>query len=103
MAHALLAHAYASAGRKADAQNELAALNKIARTRYVPSSYFAIVSSALNDKKQAFSYLQKSYQERSEQMLYMGVEPLVDPLRSDPHFDSLLKQIGLPASRSAQP
>ncbi|MCU1341764.1 MAG: Adenylate cyclase, partial [Candidatus Acidoferrum typicum] len=83
MPHALLAHAYATAGRKDDAQKELAVLSAISHHRYVPPSYFAIVSVALGNKDQAFAYLQKSYQDRSEQLLYMGVEPLVDPLRDD--------------------
>ena len=95
IAHALLAHAYATAGRKGDAQHELNALTTMARTRYVPPSYFAIISVAMGDKDQAFAYLQKSYQDRSEQLLYLAVEPLVDPLRSDPRFDALLKQVGL--------
>ena len=85
--HALLAHAYAKAGRITDAQKESNVLNTIARSRYVPPSYFAIVSIALGDQNQAFAYLNKSYQDRSEQMLYLGVEPLVDPLRRDPRFE----------------
>lgn len=95
MAHALLAYAYAAAGRKTDAQNELAALTQISHGRYVPSSYFAIVAIALGNRNQAFRYLQQSVQEHSEQVLYMGVEPLVDSLRGDLRFDSLLKKIGL--------
>lgn len=95
MVHALLAHAYALAGRKADAQNELNVLTAIGSKRYVPPSYVAIVYLALGDKDKAFEYLNKSYQDRSEQLLYLGVEPIVDPLRSDPRFDVLLKQVGL--------
>jgi hypothetical protein len=49
----------------------------------------------LGDKNKAFGYLNKSFQDRSEQLLYLGVEPVVDPLRSDPRFDLLLKQVGL--------
>ncbi len=94
--HALLAHAYASSGRKTDAQAELNVLTDMAaHGRYVPSSYLAIVSLGMGDKVQAFAYLEKSYQERSEQMLYLGVEPLVDPLRGDRRFDSLLRSVGL--------
>ena len=94
--HALLAHAYASSGRKTDAQAELNVLTDMAaHGRYVPSSYLAIVSLGMGDKDQAFAYLEKSYQERSEQMLYLGVEPLVDPLRGDRRFDSLLRSVGL--------
>lgn len=95
MVHALLAHAYALAGRKPDAQNELNVLTAIGSKRYVPPSYVAIVYLALGDKDKAFAYLNKSYQDRSEQLLYLGVEPIVDPLRGDPRFDVLLKQVGL--------
>jgi TolB-like protein/DNA-binding winged helix-turn-helix (wHTH) protein/Flp pilus assembly protein TadD len=95
MVHALLAHAYALAGRRSDAQSELNVLTAIGQKRYVPPSYVAIVYLALGDKNKAFEYLNKSYQDRSEQLLYLGVEPVVDPLRSDPRFDALLKQVGL--------
>jgi TolB-like protein/DNA-binding winged helix-turn-helix (wHTH) protein/Tfp pilus assembly protein PilF len=95
MAHALLAHAYSAAGRREDAQKELAILKAISQQRYVPPSYFAIVSVALGNKDQAFAYLQKSYEDRSEQLLYMGVEPLVDPLRGDARFDVLMRNVGL--------
>jgi TolB-like protein/DNA-binding winged helix-turn-helix (wHTH) protein/Flp pilus assembly protein TadD len=95
MVHALLAHAYALAGRRADAQSELNVLIAIGQRRYVPPPYLAIVYLALGDKNKAFDYLNKSYQDRSEQMLYLGVEPIVDPLRGDPRFDFLLTQVGL--------
>ncbi len=49
----------------------------------------------LGDKDKAFDWLEKGFQGRSEHMLYLGLEPLVDPLRSDPRFDSLLKRVGL--------
>ena len=97
--HALLAHAYATAGRKGDAFSELNVL-KLADSRhqYVPPSYLAIVYIALGDREKAFAYLQKSFDERSEHILYLGVEPLVDPLRGDPRFDALLQRIGLKPS-----
>ena len=95
MVNALLAHAYALAGRRADAQSELNVLTAIGQKRYVPPSYLAIVYLALGDKEKALEYLNRSYQDRSEQLLYLGVEPLVDPLRGDPRFDALLKQVGL--------
>jgi TolB-like protein/DNA-binding winged helix-turn-helix (wHTH) protein/Tfp pilus assembly protein PilF len=93
--HAMLGHVYAIAGRNSDAEQQLQLLRVAARTRYVAQSYFAIVYAALGDKDQAFAWLEKSYQDRSEQMLYLKVEPLVDPLRSDPRFESLLKRVGL--------
>jgi len=94
--HALLAHAYATAGRKTDAEHELSVLTAAtAHNQYVPPSYLAIIWLALGNKNKAFFYLDQSYQDRSEQMLYLKVEPLVDPLRSDPRFDELLIKVGL--------
>jgi TolB-like protein/DNA-binding winged helix-turn-helix (wHTH) protein/Flp pilus assembly protein TadD len=93
--HAMLGHAYARSGRRAEAQNELQVLGTLAQTRYVPPSYKAIVYIGLGDKDQAFTWLDQSYQDRSEHMLYLKMEPLVDPLRNDPRFASLLKRVGL--------
>jgi TolB-like protein/DNA-binding winged helix-turn-helix (wHTH) protein len=93
--HALLGHAYAISGRKAAALKELSKLQAAAAKRYIPPSYFALLSMGLGDNKQALTWLQRAYKDRSEHMLYLGLEPLVDPLRSDPRFVSLLKQVGL--------
>jgi hypothetical protein len=90
-----LGHAYAITGRKSEAINELNKLQAAANSRYIPASYFAILWIGLGDKDQAFTWLNRGYQERSEHVLYLGIEPLVDPLRSDPRFALLLKKIGI--------
>jgi TolB-like protein/DNA-binding winged helix-turn-helix (wHTH) protein/Flp pilus assembly protein TadD len=94
--HALLGHAYAVSGRTIDAHVELSKLQAAATKRYIPPSYFALVWMGLGDNKQAMIWLDQGYNDRSEHMLYLGLEPLVDPLRADPAFVSLLKQVGLP-------
>ncbi len=93
--HALLGHAYAVSGRKAEALKELSNLQSAAARRYVPPSYFAIIWVGLGDDKQALTWLDQGYKDRSEHMLYLGLEPLVDPIRSDPRFALLLKKVGL--------
>jgi TolB-like protein/DNA-binding winged helix-turn-helix (wHTH) protein len=93
--HALLGHAYAVSGRKADALKELSKLQAAATKRYIPPSYFALLWMGVGDNKQALTWLERGYKDRSEHMLYLGLEPLVDPLRVDPRFVSLLKQVGL--------
>jgi TolB-like protein/DNA-binding winged helix-turn-helix (wHTH) protein/Flp pilus assembly protein TadD len=93
--HALLGHAYAVSGRTIDARRELSKLEAAATKRYIPPSYFALVWMGLGDNKQALIWLDRGYEDRSEHMLYLGLEPLVDPLRADPGFVSLLKQVGL--------
>jgi TolB-like protein/DNA-binding winged helix-turn-helix (wHTH) protein len=95
--HALLGHAYAVSGRKADALKELGKLQAASAKRYIPPSYFAIVWMGLGDHNQAITWLDRGYKDRSEHMLYLGLEPLVDPIRSDPRFALLLKNVGLPS------
>ena len=49
----------------------------------------------LGDKEQAFAWLEKAEQERSLGLFFLKTDPLMDPLRSDPRFRTLLKRIGL--------
>jgi hypothetical protein len=53
------------------------------------------VKSRDKDKDKAFAWLEKSCEDRSEHLLYLKAEPLVDPLRDDPRFGSLVKRVGL--------
>lgn len=40
-------------------------------------------------------YLNDAYQERDDRLIYLAVEPMVSPLRSDPDFRDLVRRIGL--------
>ncbi len=48
----------------------------------------------LNEKDQAFEYLNKAFEKRHSQMVMLSVEPAFDNLRGDPRFDELLGRIG---------
>jgi hypothetical protein len=66
------------------------------RSGEYPSAFdIAIIYGALGDKDRAFEWFTKSYEERSRQMMYLGVSPLLDDLRSDPRFAALVKKVGL--------
>ncbi|HKD79999.1 MAG TPA: protein kinase [Candidatus Angelobacter sp.] len=93
---ALLGHLYAITGQTAKAKQELTVLQQMSQARYVPPSYFAIIYVALGDKNSAFAALNQSYGQRSEHLLYLKVEPLIDPLRADPRFADLVHRVGLP-------
>jgi DNA-binding winged helix-turn-helix (wHTH) protein/tetratricopeptide (TPR) repeat protein len=60
-------------------------------------TYFmeACMAAQAGDKDKAFEYLEKSYQRREWGMGYLGIEPSLDPLRGDPHFDELVRRVGL--------
>jgi TolB-like protein/tetratricopeptide (TPR) repeat protein len=52
----------------------------------------------LGDGDQAIAWLEHAYENRNPQLLAARVEPLLDPLRSDPRFQDLLRRIGFPES-----
>jgi serine/threonine-protein kinase len=93
---ALLAHAYAMAGRKKEARAVLDKLNALARQRYVASYPVAAVYAALGDKEQALARLERAYDEGDSWMDYLGVDPRLDSLRSDPRFVNLMRRMNLP-------
>jgi TolB-like protein/DNA-binding winged helix-turn-helix (wHTH) protein/Tfp pilus assembly protein PilF len=90
-----LAHAYAIAGRRSEAEMLLRQLNERAQNTYVPSFHIAIIYAGLGQKHQALVWLEKGYQERSTWMVWLRVDPRLDVLRSDPRFQDLLRRVGL--------
>ena len=56
--------------------------------------------AGLGDKERAFAYLERAYQERVGRMVWLNVDPLLDPLRSDSRFKDLVRRIGLPTLAS---
>ena len=69
-------------------------LKKASKKGYVSPKYFALTYLQLGEKDRAFEWLEKSYQERGEVLLYLKVDPRFDPLRSDPRFADLLRRVG---------
>lgn len=92
---AVLAHAYASAGKRAESLAILEGLLERTRTRYTPSYWIALVHVGLGDTAQAMAWLERAYEERSSWLVWIGVEPRFDPLRSEPRFSSLLRRMRL--------
>jgi TolB-like protein/Tfp pilus assembly protein PilF len=89
-------HALAISGDSNGAHKVLAELEKRSRSRYVPALYFAAIYTGLGDKNAALSWLEKAYDERNDRVIYDAVEPMADPLRSEPRFQALLHRVGLP-------
>jgi len=93
---ALLGRTYALAGDRAEARKLLSQLLQLSRQTYVPPYFFATLYVALGDKEMAFRWLEKALPERDLYLAWIKVDPAVDPLRSDPRFQELLRSMGLP-------
>ena len=96
MSLALLGYAHARLGERSQALRILDQLEAASKERYTPAFSFAVVCAGLGEEDQAFAWLEKAYGERTSRLGYLKVEPLWDPLRSDPRFADLVRRIGLP-------
>jgi hypothetical protein len=64
------------------------------QSRSVADIYLAAIQVGLGEKDEAFRLLNNSYQKRVDRLIYLRVEPMADPLRSDPRFAQFLTRIG---------
>ncbi len=94
---AALAHAYASAGKREEAQKNLDELLQLSKQRYVSPTAIAQIYIALGDKDQAFAWLEKGNEVRDLNVVRLKVDPRYEPLRSDPRFADLVRRIGIPS------
>jgi TolB-like protein/Tfp pilus assembly protein PilF len=99
MAKAGLGHAYASNGQKQESLALIDELKKLSQQQYVPAPAIALIYAGLNDKDQAFIWLERGYDQHDFQMQWLGVEPRWDNLRSDTRFQDLIRKIGLSNTR----
>jgi DNA-binding winged helix-turn-helix (wHTH) protein/TolB-like protein/TPR repeat protein len=92
-----LGYAYAVAGRRDEALKILAEMDeRAARGEYVTPLGVAWIYIALDDKDQAFVWLDKACDEHNGGMPYLKTEPVYDGLRSDPRFTEILRRVHLP-------
>jgi eukaryotic-like serine/threonine-protein kinase len=89
----MLAGAYAAWGKKVEARQVLADLNKMAGQHYVCPYEVATVHAGLGDEKAALEWLEKGYKERADCMAWTGADPKLDGLHGDPQFEDLLRRM----------
>src|SRR5581483_647800 len=96
-AMAVLGYLYARTGRTADAHAILSEFEMLTRSgRYASSYAIAVVHAGLGDAERALAALHDAYEERSHWLVWLKRDPRWSNIRSDPRFQSLVKQVGLP-------
>jgi TolB-like protein/DNA-binding winged helix-turn-helix (wHTH) protein/Tfp pilus assembly protein PilF len=91
-----LAHAEALSGNHEAANKRLAQLEDLSKKQYVSPYYVAIVYLGLGKNETAMNWLEKAYTDRSNGLVFLKVEPELDPLRTNPRFISLQKRLNFP-------
>lgn len=73
----------------------LARLNELSKDKYVSPYGVAMVYLGLGENDQAFEWLNRAYEEHAEWVIYLTIDPRLDPLRSDERFKELVRRVGL--------
>lgn len=92
-----LACVYALPGRTKKARQLLSQLLERSRRENTCSYHIALIYTALGDHERAFTYLERACDERSPELGYLKVDPLLDRLRADARFVHLLRRVGFTA------
>jgi TolB-like protein/Tfp pilus assembly protein PilF len=94
-AKAGLARVYAITGRKREARDLLSQLLNDQQKQYVPGSSIAVIYAGLGENDQAFTWLEKGFEQRAFHMQWLKVDPRWDALHSDPRFADIIRRMGL--------
>ncbi|HUP59863.1 MAG TPA: protein kinase [Thermoanaerobaculia bacterium] len=86
---AMLAHTHAIAGNREQALFLLDALRGEAKSRYISPYDIAVIHAGLGDAPRALEHLRAALEDRSAWMVFLNVDPRLDPLRGEAEFAEL--------------
>ena len=89
------AHVHAVAGQKREAEKMLKELEEGAKHRYFCPYEIGTAYVSLRDFDNAAKWFRKGVEDRADCMAWLGVEPWIEPFRSDPRYAQLLREVGL--------
>lgn len=92
----LASYTYAVSGQRGEAERMLRELKAASEKSYVPPYNLAMVYNGLGNSAETMKWLEKAYEEKDVHMVFLGVDPKWDKLRSDPGFASLMKRMNFP-------
>jgi TolB-like protein/DNA-binding winged helix-turn-helix (wHTH) protein/Flp pilus assembly protein TadD len=91
-----IGHVYAVSGDKGNAEKVIAGLKEESARRYVNQYEIALIYIGLGQNNQAFKSLERAFREHSDMLVYLKVDPRLDPIRSDSRFADLMHRVGIP-------
>jgi hypothetical protein len=84
------------AGHADDARKILAEMESLAAHKFVTSYGVAVVHAGLGQNEAAFASFNKAFDERSNWLVWLRLDPRWNGLRSDPHFAEFVGRMGFP-------
>ena len=91
-----LGSAYAAAGKRDAACSAIHQLEELSKHCYVMPDWIAYIYACLNEKDEAFYWLDRAYEGHSPWLAYAAGFFWLDNLRSDLRFDAFLRRMNFP-------
>ncbi|HWC75728.1 MAG TPA: protein kinase [Gemmatimonadales bacterium] len=85
----------ARSGKRSEAEQLLRELEATGEKGYVSPVAFAILHIGLGNLQEALEWAERAYDERRGWLAYVNVNPIFDPLRSEPRFKALVERMRL--------
>ena len=89
-----LGYIYAASGNISKAQEVLDELKKRSETAYISPYNMVRIYAGLKENDLTFEWLEKAYEERSEWLTWLKVDPKLDSIRPAPRFQNLMQRVG---------
>ena len=89
--------AYAAAGRRTEAQTVLERLTQMSVHSYVSPYHLSLMHLHLGERERSMELLLNAHTIRDAWVVWLGVEPQFDPLRGEPAFEGILRDLRHPA------
>jgi hypothetical protein len=87
---------YGFAGRKGETRKIIGEMKERSRHQYVFPGAFGDAYLGLGDKDRAIMSFERAYEEQEPGIMFLNVAPNLDPLRSEPRFQALLRRMNFP-------
>ena len=92
---ALLGHVYARLGRRSDAEGLINELERRYADKSADGRDLAVAYAGFADKDKAFAWLAKAFDDHSVFLVFLKLEPLMEPLFKDARWNDLEGRVGL--------
>lgn len=90
---AALGRVRAMMGIRVAAEQAMAELEERSKDTFVSPYTFAVIHAALGEHARAIDLLERAFDDKSYWMIYLNVDPALDPLRADPRFEALRRRL----------
>jgi tetratricopeptide (TPR) repeat protein len=97
---ASIAHALARSGNRRPAEVILGDMLADSKTKYISPYDVAVIYSGMDDKEQAFGWLNRACEEHSGFLLFVNSDPRFKALRADRRFHDLVQRMRFPHQRA---